>query len=139
MGIELKGLEKVLKKLDNLSAIKGIEIIEEVAENTSNAIKNKAKKISDTSYLYVGKVKVRDYGTTCFIDIGLSSETTPFELWKPLWFQHWGFKDYGLNFTGQYYITKHQNWFTDAVNSYEKQAIKAVKEKTRTKIREAWK
>lgn len=135
MGIQIKGLNSLLKKLDNVSNIKTKEIMEEVAEGATKAIQEEAKKFSDTSYLYAGEVEVRDYGISCFIDVGFSSEKTPFELWKPLWFQHWGFRDYGLNFQGDYYIANNKMWFESAIKNYEEQAKREIKEKLRAEVR----
>lgn len=135
MGIQIKGLNSLLKKLDNVSNIKTKEIMEEVAEGATKAIQEEAKKFSDTSYLYAGEVEVRDYGLSCFIDVGFSSEKTPFELWKPLWFQHWGFRDYGLNFQGDYYIANNKMWFESAIKNYEEQAKREIKEKLRAEVR----
>lgn len=135
MGIQIKGLNSLLKKLDNVSNIKTKEIMEEVAEGATKAIQEEAKKFSDTSYLYAGEVEVRDYGLSCFIDVGFSSEKTPFELWKPLWFQHWGFRDYGLNFQGDYYIANNKMWFESAIKNYEDQAKREIKEKLRAEVR----
>ncbi|MDU2672646.1 MAG: hypothetical protein E7C49_11605 [Clostridium sp.] len=135
MGIQIKGLNSLLKKLDNVSNIKTKEIMEEVAEGATKAIQEEAKKFSDTSYLYAGEVEVRDYGISCFIDVGFSSEKTPFELWKPLWFQHWGFRDYGLNFQGDYYIANNKMWFESAIKNYEAQAKREIKEKLRAEVR----
>ncbi len=78
MGIQIKGLNSLLKKLDNVSNIKTKEIMEEVAEGATKAIQEEAKKFSDTSYLYAGEVEVRDYGLSCFIDVGFSSEKNSF-------------------------------------------------------------
>lgn len=139
MGIELKGLNRLLTKLDNVSKVSTAKILEEVAESTADAIKDSAKQFSDTAYQYAGTVEVRKYGLSSFIDVGFSSDNTPFELWKPLWFQHWGFNDYGLNFTGQFYISNNKNWFEEAINKHEKQAIKAIKTKTLGEIRKAFK
>ena len=135
MGIQIKGLNSLLKKLDNVSNIKTKKIMEEVAEGATKAIQEEAKKFSDTSYLYAGEVEVRDYGISCFIDVGFSSEKTPFELWKPLWFQHWGFRDYGLNFQGDYYIANNKMWFESAIKNYEAQAKREIKEKLRAEVR----
>lgn len=137
MGIQLKGIDSLLRKLDKVSNIKTKDILQDVAKDVTGAIKEEAQKFSDTSYLYAGEVEVRDYGISCFIDVGFSSDTIPFELWKPLWFQHWGFMDYGLNFNGQYYISNNKMWFNSAIQSVEKQTIKKIKDKTKAEIRKA--
>lgn len=134
-SVKIKGLASLIKKLDNLSDIKTRKIMEEVAEGATKVIREETKKISDTSYLHVGEIEVRDYGLSCFIDVGFSSEKTPFELWKSAWFQQWGFMDYGLNFQGQYYIANNKMWFHTAIENYEAQAKREIKEKLRAEVR----
>lgn len=139
MALELRGVDALIKKLDKLKNIDTTKVINEVADETAKAIQSEAKKVSNTSYMYAGKVEVRNYGLSCFIDVGFSSAKEPFENWKSLWFQNWGFRDYGLNFRGQYFIANYQNWFTDAVNSNEKQIINKIKIKAKKQITEGWK
>ncbi|MGL5152978.1 MAG: hypothetical protein ACRC7N_20665 [Clostridium sp.] len=137
MGVKLKGLDRLMKKLNNMSDIKTKDIVKDVAKDAEKSIKARAERFSDTSYLHVGTVEVRDYNLSCFVDVGFSSDNVPFELWKSLWFQHWGFFNHGLNFTGQMYIQNNQLWFNEAVSEFENQALLKLKEKTRKKVRKA--
>lgn len=133
MAIEIRGMNNLLKKLDNLSNLKTKEIVKEVANSTAEAVKEGASW-SEASHL-AGEVKVRDFGLTCYIDVGFSSDKVPFEQWKSLWFQHWGFNDYGLNFTGQFYINNHKNWFEDTINEHAKAKQKELKARLRQEVR----
>ena len=137
MAIELKGLNNVMKKLDNLSNIKTKDVVKGVADSMQEAIKDGASFSDGASY--IGEVEVRDYGLSCYIDVGLSNDNAPWELWKPLWFQHWGFHDHGLNFSGQYYITSHKNWFEETVNSHAEKMEQELKQQLRKKVKGALK
>jgi len=138
MTVSIKGLDRLIKKLNDISNIETKEILNEVSKEVEESIRNEAKKFTDTSYLYVGKVETRDYGLSCFIDIGLTSDKHPFELWKSLWFQQWGFFNYGLNFSGQIYINNHQLWFDNSIMGVEKQVKKKIKAKLQQEIRNRW-
>ncbi|PWW84372.1 hypothetical protein, partial [Clostridium perfringens] len=123
--------------LDNLSHIEKEKVVEEAAEELEKKISDKAKTFSNTSYMYVGKGEKRVYGLSCFIDVGFSKDNAPFDLWKSLWFQNWGYFDKGLNFNGDIYINKHQFWFDETVKSSGKEIQKQLKEKLRQEVRNA--
>lgn len=137
MGLEIKGINNILKKIDNLSHIEKEKVVEEAAEELEKKISDKAKTFSNTSYMYVGKGEKRVYGLSCFIDVGFSKDNAPFDLWKSLWFQNWGYFDKGLNFNGDIYINKHQFWFDETVKSSGKDIQKQLKEKLRQEVRNA--
>ena len=139
MGIEIKGIDKLMKKLDQFNKLDTKNTVQKVAKIAEKEIKAAAKEISDTSYLYVGEVEVREKGLSCFIDVGLSNDLHPFVKWQSLWFQHWGFYNYGLNFTGQYYIKNHQLWFNQAVDSFEERAKTLLKEELKREVRKCLK
>lgn len=138
MSIKIDGIDRLIKKLDKLSHIETEKAIEDVAETVEKAIRAEAKKFSDTSYLYIGKSKKRKYGMSCYIDIGFHKDNAPFELWKPLWFQNWGYWDKGLNFNGNIYISNHQLWFDEAIKSVEKDAQRNLKNKIKEEISSSW-
>lgn len=135
--IKIDGLDRLMKKLNKLSHIETEKAIEEVAKDVEEAIRDKAKTFSDTSYLYVGQSEKRKYGMSCYIDVGFHNDNADFDKWKSLWFQNWGYFDYGWNFSGQIYIKTHQLWFNEAVKRIEKDVQKKLKEKIRQEIKGA--
>lgn len=137
MSIKIDGIDNILKKLNKLSHIEAKKAVNTVAKDVEVAIRNKAKTISDTSYLYVGKVEERSYELSYFVDIGFSNKNADFELWKSLWFQNWGYFDYGWNFSGQIYVKKHQLWFNDTIKSQEESIQKKIKESLKKEIQGA--
>ncbi|MBE6063564.1 MAG: hypothetical protein E7207_08475 [Clostridium butyricum] len=112
MAFEIKGVDKLINKLNKISNIKAKEVIEDVAKDVETAIVNEARKFSDTEYLYIGKCDVRDYGTSYFVDIGLKNNNVDFELWKGLWYHNWGYTHWK---SGEM-ITPHVMWFENAIS-----------------------
>ncbi|WP_462427195.1 hypothetical protein [Fusobacterium varium] len=139
MSVAIKGIDKLINKLNKISNIATKEIIEDIATDVEGVIRNKAKTFADTSYMYISKCDTRVYGLSCYVDVGLKNDNAEWDLWKGLWFHQWGYWNKGLNFSGQYYISMHQLWFNDAVNSIEGAAKKKIKDKVKSEIQLAWK
>ena len=131
MSLEIKGINNLIKKLDNLTNINTEEIINDVAKDMETAIKDEAKTFSK-NYEYVGECEPRKYGRSVFVDVGLKNETAPWDEWKELWYHNWGYRDFGLNFKGSPYIEVHKMWFDTAVKGAEHE----VKKKLKNKIKE---
>ncbi len=111
MAFEIQGVDKLINKLNKISNIQAKEVIEDVAKDVEIAIVNEARKFSDTEYLYIGKCDVRDYGLSCFVDVGLKNDTVDFELWKGLWYHNWGYAHWK---SGEM-IIPHVMWFENAI------------------------
>lgn len=137
MAIEIKGINSILKKLNKLSSIETDKAIVEVAEDLRKNISDAAKEFSDTSYMYVGKGEIRKYGLSSYIDVGFGKDDANFDLWKPLWFQQWGYFDKGLNFKGDFFIANHQFWFDEAIKKSEGEIKKKLKDKLKNEIKKA--
>ncbi len=137
MSVEIKGINSILKKLNQLSSINTDKVIEEVAEDLREDISKAAKEFSDTSYMYVGKGEIRKYGLSSYVDVGFGKDDADFDLWKPLWFQQWGYFDKGLNFKGDFFIANHQFWFDEAIESSSGKIKKKLKEKLKHEVKKA--
>lgn len=137
MSLKIDGINNFINKLNKLSNIETKKAVKSVAGDLENAIKTKAKEISDTSYLYVGQAEERNSGLSYFIDIGFSNKTVDFELWKSLWFQNWGYFNHGWNFSGQIYVKKYQLWFNEAVKNEQSNIQKKLKESLRREVQGA--
>ncbi|MBN1055686.1 hypothetical protein DVW05_10065 [Clostridium botulinum] len=137
MSIEIKGINNILKKLDKLSKIETKEAVQDVAKDVEKAIQNKANVFSE-KYKCVKACEPRCYGNSSYIDVGLKSSEYNFEEWKELWYQNYGFDDYGWNFTGQYHITSHLMWFDEAIMEIENDIKKKLKNKLKEQIKQCW-
>lgn len=87
--------------------------------------------------MYVGKGEIRKYGLSSYIDVGFGKDDANFDLWKPLWFQQWGYFDKGLNFKGDFFIANHQFWFDEAIKKSEGEIKKKLKDKLKNEIKKA--
>ncbi|NFE93711.1 hypothetical protein [Clostridium botulinum] len=137
MSIEIKGIDNLLKRLNKLSNLETKAAVEEVAKDMEKVIRDKAGTFSSKSDC-VKACETRNYGNSCYIDVGLKNTEAPFEEWKELYYQNYGYDDYGWNFTGQYHITNNAMWFNEAVESIEKDCKKKLKEKIKKQIKECW-
>ena len=131
MSLEIKGINNLIKKLDNLTNISTEQVIKDVAKDMETAIKDEAKTFSK-NYEYVGECEPRKYGRSVFVDVGLKNEVAPWDEWKELWYHNFGYRDFGLNFKGSPYIEVHKMWFDTAVKGAEHE----VKKKLKNKIKE---
>ena len=136
MSIELKGVNSLLTKLAKVSNIQARELIEEAGLLVVESVESKAKTFSDTEWRHVGIAKMRDYGNSCYVDIGLHQTNSDFEDYKGLWFHQWGYHNNGLGgrFKGKF-INPHIMWFDEAVNTVEGQALQMVKKKVKAEIK----
>lgn len=133
MSLEIKGINNLIKKLDNMTNINTESVIQEVAKDMETAIKDKAKTFSK-SYEYVGECEARKYGRSVFGDVGLKNDVEPWDLWKELWYHQWGYRDFGLNFHGTPYVEVHKQWFDIAVKDAEDEVKKKLKNKLKEEI-----
>ena len=133
MSLEIKGINNLIKKLDNLTNINTEMVIQDVSKDMESAIKDEAKTFSK-SYEYIGKCEARKYGRSVFIDVGLKNEVAPWDTWKELWYHNWGYRDFGLNFQGTPYIQVYKMWFDSAVKSAEYEVKKKLKNRLKEEI-----
>ena len=137
LAIEIKGMNSLLKKLDKLSKIEAKEAVQEVADDLTKALQSKASEWS-TKSKYIKAYEPRNYGLSSYVDVGLKSSEAPFDEWKELWFQNYGFDDMGLNFSGQYHITNHLMWFDEAINEEIENCKAKLKAKIKQQVNECW-
>lgn len=131
-GFDTKAIDKLLKKLDNYSNIETKEAVEHVAEVMEKAIYNNAPVDSGDGRSCIDICEVREYPSATYVDVGLRSDHIPFDKWKSIWFQNWG---YNFKGTGKQ-ITKHVGWFNNAVESKNKEVIKYLKDKLKEQEKE---
>ena len=138
MALQINGINNLINKLNNLSSIETKKIVEEVAEDVKKSIITKASSFSDTGYMHIDTCDVRNYKSSCFIDVGLKGDNAPFDLWKNLWFHQWGYFNKGLNFgENGPYLSMHRLWFDEAVKESEAEVKKKLKDKLKQEVRRA--
>ena len=131
-GFDTGAIDKLLKKLDNYSNIETKEAVIKVAEDMQKAIYNNAPKDGGDGRSCIKICDTREYPTATYVDIGLKQESEPFEKWKGIYFQNYGFTHYkSKEFSG-----KHVGWFTDATEAKSKEVIKYLKDKLKEQEKE---
>lgn len=131
MAIEIQGIDKLINKLNKISNIEAKNIIQSVSDEIETAIVSEAKKFSDIEYQYIGKCDTRNYGSSCFIDIGLRNDHIEFDKWKGLWYHNWGY----THWKSGKQITPHVMWFDNAVNSVKGDVTNKIKNKVKNEIK----
>lgn len=135
MSIQIKGIDNLLKKLNKLSNIETKEAVVEVAKDMQEGIQDEASKFSVKAE-HIKACDPRIYGNSCYVDVGLKGDN--FEEWKELYYQNYGFDDYGWNFKGQIHISNHLMWFDEKVQSMEKEIKRKLRNKVKEQIKECW-
>lgn len=139
MTVTIKGLNSLTNKLNKLDNIKAKNAVKEVAEIVEKGLKDEAGKFSDRANL-IGEVDAREYlNGNFYVDVGLKSDTQPWEEWKHLYFHHYGYNQKLWGKDSDIFTTKHQFWFNKAVDNIDQKSLKALREKIREEIRKALK
>lgn len=126
----IKGLDNLLKKLDNLANVDTTEIVEECAQEAVEIVQGEAKKFSDEEYQYIDKSISTSKSGNVFCSVGLLNTKHDFEDYKGLYFQNYGFT---LWKNGKYYYP-HIGWFDGAIEQVSDKVMKDMKEKLKQEI-----
>ena len=97
MSIEIKGINNILKKLNNLSHIESEKAVKTVADEAQKYLHDAASEFSDSADA-IQAFEERKCGNSTYIDVGLKADSCNWDKAKSLWFQQWGFYDHGWNF-----------------------------------------
>lgn len=136
MAITLKGADKLMNKLSQISNMDTSDIVSQSSKKVKEALVNEASQFSGTAYKCINQGDTRVYGLSSFIDVGLIYEDASFEDYKSLYFHNYGYVNMGLGgiFKGKY-MNMHINWFELAVKSVEKDILRDIKGKLQKEIR----
>lgn len=137
MALEIKGINKVLKRLTNLENIKTVDAVTEVAEEMQNRIRDRAQTFSDVGYQYISKCEPRIYAHGCFIDVGLKSDGSTWNLWKGLYFHNFGYRQFYYGHDTGKMTTCYMLWFERAVQDSTEAIIQKLKLKIKDEVRKA--
>lgn len=128
----IKGLDKLMKKLESLTDLDTQTIVEDCGEKLRKSIQNEAREFSDEEYQYILKGQTKIYNTnSASIQVGLLNTEANFEDYKGLYFNNYGFE---LWKNGKYYAP-HIGWFDTAVENAKKEIITDMKEQLKNEIK----
>ena len=139
MNISIKGVDRLLNKLDRLNHIRAMQALEEVSHMVIDEIKAACPKDSGAAAASVGISDKRDYKLSAYMDIGLSRKTGPWDSWKGAYFQNYGYHNWGRGgiYHGKY-VFVHQMWFENVANSIKGEAGKRIKARLKMMILAEW-
>lgn len=138
MSFEISGINNLIKKLNNLEAVNVTNEVEEVAQKMQASLRNSASSFSKNEYKCIVTCEARCYGNkNCFIDVGLKNDNAPFESWKGLYFQNFGYRQFYYGHDLKKINTTHVLWFDNAVSQAAEQLKKELKDKLKDKIKNA--
>ena len=128
----IKGLDKLIKKLDDLTDLGVENIINDCGNKLKNKIQDEARTFSDTEYQYILVGETKIYGNNSGkVSIGLLNTKANFEDYKGLYFNNYGFE---LWKNGKYYAP-HIGWFDTAVENARKEIISEMKKQLNNEIK----
>ena len=128
----IKGLDKLMKKLESLTDLDTQTIVEDCGEKLRKSIQNEAREFSDEEYQYILKGQTKIYNSnSASIQVGLLNTEANFEDYKGLYFNNYGFE---LWKNGKYYAP-HIGWFYTAVKNAKKEIITDMKEQLKNEIK----
>lgn len=128
----IKGLDKLMKKLESLTDLDTQTIVEDCGEKLRKSIQNEAREFSDEEYQYILKGQTKIYNSnSASIQVGLLNTEANFEDYKGLYFNNYGFE---LWKNGKYYAP-HIGWFDTAVENAKKEIITDMKEQLKNEIK----
>ena len=128
----IKGLDKLMKKLESLTDLDTQTIVEDCGEKLRKSIQNEAREFSDEEYQYILKGQTKIYNSnSASIQVGLLNTEANFEDYKGLYFNNYGFE---LWKNGKYYAP-HSGWFDTAVENAKKEIITDMKEQLKNEIK----
>lgn len=131
MAIEIQGIDKLISKLNKISNIEARAVLNDAAKEIETSIVNQAKTFSDSEYKHIGQCEVRNYGSSCFIDVGLRNDHVDFNEWKGLWYHNWGY----THWKSGKQVTPHIMWFENAVNSVSNDVTNKIKNKVKQELK----
>lgn len=128
----IKGLDKLIKKLDDLTDLGVDKIVEDCGEKLRKSIQKEAMNFSDEEYQYILKGQTKIYSNnTASIQVGLLNTQANFEDYKGLYFNNYGFE---LWKNGKFYAP-HIGWFDTAVENARKDIMSEMKKQLNNEIK----
>lgn len=137
MNIDIKGINSLLNKLQRLENVNFQQEIQQIGDIVIKQMQSVTPRNTGKSAESIGVDSIISYKMGFLMKIGLSSKTAPWDDWKGVYFQNYGYHNWGQGgrFKGVLVMT-HLNWFTDFSNGISNEVKKTIKFYLQQKIRE---
>lgn len=137
MNIDIKGINSLLNKLQRLENVDFQAEIKQIGEEVIRQMQSVTPRDTGKSAESIGVDSIISYKMGFLMKIGLSSKTAPWDDWKGVYFQNFGYHNFGHG--GRYkgvFVMTNLNWFTEFSNGISDEVKKTIKFYLQQKIRE---
>lgn len=137
MNIDIKGINSLLNKLQRLENVNFQQEIQQIADIVIKQMQSVTPKNTGLAQSSIGVSDMINMKMGFIMKVGLSPKTAPWDDWKSVYFQNYGYHNWGQN--GRYkgvFVTTHLGWFTEFEQSISDEVKKTIKFYLQQKIRE---
>ena len=147
MSMSVEGMDDLIRTMEDLGDVgkkagkkairSGAEVIlkqakKDAAKSHGQSLAPSPSKGHAADHLDILYVKAKGNDVYSATGIGSKNDT------KALYFQHYGYDDYGLNFKGKPYITKNTGWITRTQEKVGDKAESKVIQALEQEINKIW-
>lgn len=137
MGIETKGFDELIRKLEDMGT-KGVLVAKKGVLSGANIVLEQQKKDApkddgdSAEALSIGQVA--KYKTGVYAKIGITKDN--WERTKPLYFQHFGYNNKGWNMSKKpKLVVRHVGWMNRSFEKVEERAKQAIIDEVKNAIK----
>lgn len=137
MNIDIKGINSLLNKLQRLENVNFQQEIKQIGDIVIKQMQSVTPVNTGLSQQSIGVSDMINMRMGFIMKVGLSPKTAPWDDWKGVYFQNYGYHNWGQN--GRYkgaFVNAHLGWFTEFEQSISDEVKKTIKFYLQQKIRE---
>ena len=137
MNIDIKGINSLLNKLKNLENVNFQQEIQQIGDIVIKQLQSVTPIDTGLAQSCIGVSDMIQYKIGFMMKVGLSPKTAPWDDWKSVYFQNYGYHNEGHG--GRYhgiFVTTHMLWFDNFADGISDEVKKTIKFYTQAKIRE---
>lgn len=137
MNIDITGINSLLNKLKNLENVNFQQEIKQIGDIVIKQMQSVTPRDTGLAQSSIGVSDMINMKMGFIMKVGLSPKTAPWDNWKGVYFQNFGYHNFGHG--GRYkgvFVTTHLGWFTEFEQSISNEVKKTIKFYLQQKIRE---
>lgn len=137
MHIDVKGIDRLLNKLKALENVNFQQEIQQIGEEVIRQMQSVTPRDTGKSAESIGIDTIISYKMGFLMKVGLSPKTAPWDSYKGVYFQNFGYHNWGQGgrFKGVFVAT-HLGWFTNFADGISNEVKQTIKFHIEQKIRE---
>lgn len=137
MNIDISGINSLLNKLQRLENVNFQQEIKQIGDIVIKQMQSVTPVNTGLAQSCIGVSDMINMRMGFIMKVGLSPKTAPWDDWKGVYFQNYGYHNWGQN--GRYkgvFVDAHLGWFTEFEQSISDEVKKTIKFYLQQKIRE---